>query len=203
MKKSLIPLIVSIFFIFSTAVADPIVGDAASEISKTVWSVTKLSGDRVSESRMRKIAFSSPQEFKLEIDCDYYKGRYQVEGDSLRISTLTKVASNCDEESKNDAVFLNALLMVERYQLMNSGLKFFTVDGELLANLEPTSAFEVPSAKTKAHKKTGKHKKAKAGKKAKKSTGVVKQTSVKGKSGAKKVSAKQAKSNYPKSKHPK
>jgi len=203
MKKSLISLIISNLLVCSAALAEPIVGDSASEISKTVWSVTKLSGDRVGESRMRKIAFSSPQEFKLEIDCDYYKGRYQVEGDSLRISTLTKVASDCDEESKNDAVFLNALLMVERYQLVNNGLKFLTVNGELLASLEPTSAFEVPSAKTKAHKKTGKHKKPKAGKKAKKSAGAVKQTAVKGKSVAKKVSAKQAKSKYPKSKRTK
>lgn len=198
MKKSLISLLISNCFIFSTALADPVVGDTASEISKTVWSVTKLSGDKIGEPRTRKIAFNSSQEFKLEIDCDYYKGRYQVEADALRISTLTKVASDCDGASKNDALFLNALLVVERYKLANNALSFLTVDGELLASLEPTSAFEMPSAKSKAHKKQGKRKNTKAGKKAKNAQTTAKRTSVKSKPVAKKTSVKQAKSHKPK-----
>lgn len=198
MKKSFISAIISSLLVCSIALAEPVVGDSASGIAKTVWSVTKLSGDKIGESRTRKIAFSTSQEFKLEIDCDYYKGRYQVEGEALRISTLTKVASDCDGESKNDALFLNALLVVERYKLANNALSFLTVDGELLASLEPTSAFEMPSAKSKAHKKQGKRKNTKAGKKAKNASNAAKRTSVKRKPVTKKTSVKQAKAHKPK-----
>ena len=208
MTKHFISAIVSGLFVASSAWAGPVSGDQSSEISKTVWAVAKLNGDRPEESHTRKIAFSSPQEFKLQIDCDYYKGRYQVEGDALRISTLTKVASDCDAEIKNDALFLNALLVVERYEVVNNGLKFLTSDGALVASLDPTSTFDVPSSQSKASKKHGKHQKAekiqtaKAGKKGKKSkamskasaakTGVAKSSAAKGGS-SKKTSPKQGK----------
>jgi heat shock protein HslJ len=119
----------------------------AIEISKTIWRVKKLTGDNLSESRVRKIAFANSHEFKLALGCDYYRGRYQTEGNKLRISTLIKVAGDCVDEKQNDASFLHALLNVEAYEINEDNLKLTNGRGEHVATLEHAEPFDLPAKK--------------------------------------------------------
>lgn len=129
----------------------------AVEISKTIWRVKNLTGENLSESRVRKIAFANSHEFKLALGCDYYRGRYQTEGNKLRISTLIKVAGDCVDEKQNDASFLHALLNVEAYEINEDNLKLTNGRGEHVATLEHAEPFDLPAKK--AGKKSAKHKK--------------------------------------------
>lgn len=123
------------------------------DIAKTIWGVTKFVGDdSTSIPRTRKIAFDTYHQFKLAVGCDYYKGRYQVDGNMLRISTLIKVAGDC-AETKNDAMFLHALLNVDRYELVNQTIKLLTAKSELVAQLEPATPFDLPAQKARVAKK--------------------------------------------------
>jgi hypothetical protein len=203
-KRILLTIANTLFLVSATSAAQA----EMPEISQTSWAVTKFPADNPNDPHARKIAFNSSREFKLMVDCDFYQGRYLAEDNSLRISSLTKIASDCDDESKNDAVFLKALLGVEHYEVSGNVLKLLTAKDELVVGLEPTSTFDVPSSKSKASKKHGKHQKAekpqtaKAGKKGKKSkavsksgaakTGVAKSSAAKGGS-SKKNSPKQGK----------
>ena len=133
MKKHLMAAILSGLLLFFA----PLIGQAeAIEISKTIWRVKNLTGENLSESRVRKISFSTSYEFKLALGCDYYRGRYQTEENKLRISTLIKVAGDCVDEKQNDASFLHALLNVEAYEINEDNLKLTNGKGELVATLE-------------------------------------------------------------------
>ena len=166
MKKCFVWAVFSLLIASTSPLAHATSGDVNLDISKAIWGVTKFAGDEPNKPRLRKIAFNSFHQFKLAVDCDYYKGRYQVEGNLLRISTLIKVAGGCAEaKTKTDSMFLNALLAVDCYELTNESLKLLNAKGELIVQLEPTTTFDLPASKAKAGKKHRKSKKIKADKK--------------------------------------
>ena len=188
MKKHLMTVIFSGLLLFFA----PFIAQAeAIEISKTIWRVKNLTGDNLSESRVRKISFATSYEFKLALGCDYYRGRYQTEGNKLRISTLIKVAGDCSDEKQNDASFLHALLNVEAYEISEDNLKLNNGKGELVATLEHAEPFDLPAKK--ASKKSAKHKN--TGKKQSKSE--PKKTAGQPQKKAKKVLIKPAKTGKP------
>lgn len=154
MKKHLIRAILPSLLLSSVAL---LTQAESLGISQTIWSVKELTGENSNESRIRKIEFSTNREFKLAVGCDYYRGRYQVEGNKLRVGTLIKIATDCGDEKQNDAGFLHALLNVEAYELTEESLRLVNAQGELVATLESAEPFDLPAKKV--NKKSAKHKK--------------------------------------------
>lgn len=105
----------------------------SAEFVNKSWKVKQVLGNSQAVESFRGILFSANGELNVVSDCLYYVGKYKADNaGSLLVTKLQQLADECGGRAKRDEVFLNAILMTDRFELSNGDLSMFSGNDPLI-----------------------------------------------------------------------
>lgn len=154
--------------ISEVAVANPtqsgneaIISDSANtfRFDNKSWKVKQLLGKPQLDESFRGMLFSPNGKLNVVSGCLYYVSQYKTDSTkSLLVTKLEQLADECVGRTKNDEVFLNAILMTDRFEMIDGDLSLFA-GNDLVAKLEAVQIenqkifFKSQSQLSKSHPK--------------------------------------------------